>query len=168
MFLTWSHVRTRAAKDGVNCMIWVSDRPSKSKITQPPVICVVGSSIDAAIATWTARNKSTSEHLLGFHFSIKKESDKEQKKMFAINLCIFSKWINNRYAALTSALNDQNTWTVLVACWNQFDKFLLIHMNDGVWIQIFIQIGMFLFKFEECLDLKIETKAEKKKQKKHG
>lgn len=82
MFPTWTHVRTRAAKDGVNCMIWVSAKPSKSRITQPPVICVVGSSIDAAIATWIARNKSFNEHLLGFHFSIEIERQRKIKNVF--------------------------------------------------------------------------------------
>lgn len=69
---TWTHVRTRAANDGVNCIIWLNDSPSKSNITTPPQICVVGSSIDAAIATWIARNMSVNEHLSVFHFSANK------------------------------------------------------------------------------------------------
>lgn len=66
---TWTQVSTSAANDGVNCMMWLNDSPSKSNITTPPQICVVGSSIDAAMATWIARNMSANEHLSVFHFS---------------------------------------------------------------------------------------------------
>lgn len=74
---TWTHVKTSAANVGVNCIIWLNDSPSKSNITQPPQTCVVGSSIDAAIVTWIARNKSFNEHFDGFHFSVTRKGRKK-------------------------------------------------------------------------------------------
>lgn len=78
---TWTHCSKSAAKFGVNCIIWVNDRPSKSKITVPPQICVVGSSIDAAIVTCTARNKSIKGHFDGFQRSRKYQPEMAFKKL---------------------------------------------------------------------------------------
>lgn len=52
-------------------------------------------------------------------------------------------------AILTSTFDPQNTRSIAISDRNQFDQFLFEHMFNTIWIQIFVQMGMLLFQFEE-------------------
>lgn len=78
---TWTHSNSIAANDGVNCIIWLKDKPSKSNIINPPHICVVGSLIDDVIAIKTDRNRSSRLTFAGFHFSMAQKWEENYKSV---------------------------------------------------------------------------------------
>lgn len=136
---TWSHWRTSAAKVGVNCMMWVNDRPSKSRMTVPPQICVVGSSIEAAIVTWTARKRSGRLHFDGFHRS---ERAPEMNLQFApIHQTHFAFRtyfrIRSREYGNRSDLAAESVWPVLARthAWRSLGKGLRTdrHVSSSTW-----------------------------------
>lgn len=126
-------------------MIWFNDNPSKSKITAPPQICVFGSSIEAAMVTWTARKRSFNEHFDGFHLPmwIKTTCD----ELYRANQVIETMLTH------TSTFDPQNTRTIAISDGDKFNQFLFEHVFHCVRVQIIIQIGVLQFQFEKCANL---------------
>lgn len=65
---SWSRSTIFLANGGVNCQVCWRVRPSMSKMTTPPAICVLGSSMAASRYSTHPLKISSRLHLLCFHF----------------------------------------------------------------------------------------------------